>query len=148
VHVFCFGFSWKGFWFCCLSADRDFLIPADALATPKPLNAVTVQDKIVKRGVNGWICVEENSGIALVGRIIAINPDSFTMQLPNDPEPVTVRYAEVIDLRTGPSRGYWIVMGVGLAAVAGGAIWGFVHIHNLNQEHQLPPMPALPNPVP
>jgi hypothetical protein len=125
-----------------------FLIPADALATPKPLNAVTVQDKIVKRGVNGWICVEENSGIALVGRIIAINPDSFTMQLPNDPEPVTVRYAEVIDLRTGPSRGYWIVMGVGLAAVAGGAIWGFVHIHNLNQEHQLPPMPALPNPVP
>jgi hypothetical protein len=125
-----------------------FLIPADALATPKPLNAVTVQDKIVKRGVNGWICVEENSGIALVGRIIAISPDSFTMQLPNDPEPVTVRYAEVIDLRTGPSRGYWIVMGVGLAAVAGGAIWGFVHIHNLNQEHQLPPMPALPNPVP
>ncbi len=113
-----------------------FLIPAEALAAPKPLNAVTVQDKIVKRGVNGWICVEENSGVALVGRIIAIDPDSFTMQLPNDPEPVTVRYAEVIDLRAGPSRGFWIWTGAGLAAVAGTAVWGFVHVHNLAQQNQ------------
>jgi hypothetical protein len=125
-----------------------FLIPAEALAAPKPLNAVTVQDKIVKRGVNGWICVEENSGVALVGRIIAINPDSFTMQLPNDPEPVTVRYAEVIDLRTGASKGFWIATGVGIGAVAGMAVWGFVHVHNLNEEHQLPGIPSLPNPVP
>jgi Na+(H+)/acetate symporter ActP len=125
-----------------------FLIPAEALAAAKPLNAVTVQDKIVKRGVNGWICVEENSGVALVGRIIAINPDSFTMQLPNDPEPVTVRYAEVIDLRTGASKGFWIATGVGIGAVAGTAVWGFVHVHNLSQQNQLPSLPSLPNPVP
>jgi hypothetical protein len=86
--------------------------------------------------VNGWICVDENSGVALVGRIIAIDPDSFTMQLPNDPEPVTVRYAEVIDLRAGPSRGFWIWTGAGLAAVAGTALWGFVHVHNLAQQNQ------------
>jgi hypothetical protein len=76
-----------------------------------------------------------------VGRIIAINPDSFTMQLPNDPEPVTVRFADVIDVRTGATRGFWIFTGVGIAAVAGFAVWGFVHVHNLDQQHQLPTVP-------
>jgi hypothetical protein len=91
---------------------------------------------VVKRGVNGWIGVEENTGVELVGRIIAIYPDSFTMQLPNDPEPVTVRFADVIDVRTGPTRGFWIFTGVGIAAVTGFAVWGFVHVHNLNQQNQ------------
>jgi hypothetical protein len=100
-----------------------FLIPAEALAAPKPLTASAVQTKVVKRGVNGWIGVEENTGVELVGRIIAIYPDSFTMQLPNDPEPVTVRFADVIDVRTGPTRGFWIFTGVGIAAVTGFAVW-------------------------
>jgi|ERR1700689_1679374 hypothetical protein len=118
-----------------------FLIPAEALAAPKPLTASAVQTRVVKRGVNGWIGVEENTGVVLVGRIIAINPDSFTMQLPNDPEPVTVRFADVIDVRTGATRGFWIFTGVGIAAVAGFAVWGFVHVHNLDQQHQLPTVP-------
>jgi hypothetical protein len=42
----------------------------------------------------------------------------------------------VIDLRTGPSRGFWIWTGAGLAAVAGTAVWGFVHVHNLAQQNQ------------
>ncbi len=122
-----------------------FLVPTDALAAPKPLNATTVHEKVVKRGVNGWIGVEENTGVVLVGRIIAINPDSFTMQLPNDPEPVTVMYADVIDMRTGPTRGFWILTGAGIAAVTGMAVWGFVHVHNLQQQQpQLPNMPATP----
>ncbi len=122
-----------------------FLVPTDALAAPKPLDATTVHEKVVKRGVNGWIGVEENTGVALVGRIIAIDPDSFTMQLPNDPEPVTVMYADVIDIRTGPTRGFWILMGAGIAAVTGMAVWGFVHVHNLQQQPpQLPNMPATP----
>jgi hypothetical protein len=118
-----------------------FLIPGEALAAPKPLTASAVQTKVVKRGVNGWIGVEEKTGVVLVGRIIAINPDSFVMQLPNDPEPVTVRFADVIDVRTGPTRGFWIFTGVGIAAVAGFAAWGFVHVHNLDQQHQLPAVP-------
>ena len=36
-----------------------FLIPGEALAAPKPLTASAVQTKVVKRGVNGWIGVEE-----------------------------------------------------------------------------------------
>jgi hypothetical protein len=79
-----------------------------------------------------------------MGRIIAINTDSFTMQLLNDPEPVTVNYADVIDLRTGPSRGFWIMTAVGLGAAAGMAIWGFVHVHNFQQEHSIPNMPPMP----
>jgi hypothetical protein len=121
-----------------------FLIPGEALAAPKPLDAATVHTKIVKRGVNGWVGVEEKSGVELVGRILTINPDSFTLQLPNDPEPVTVLYADVIDLRTGPTRGFWIVTAAGVGAAAGLAIWGFVHVHNLQQQNQLP----YPQPVP
>ena len=60
---------------------------------------------------------------------------------PNDPEPVTVRFADVIDVRTGATRGFWIFTGVGIAAVAGFAVWGFVHVHNLDQQHQLPTVP-------
>jgi hypothetical protein len=122
-----------------------FVAPPGAWAKSKPLDAATVHTRILKRGIDNPVGVEMNNGVELVGRIIAINPDSFTLQLFNDPQPVTVVYANVIDLRTGPSRGFWIATGVGIAAVTGLAIWGFVHVHNLQQEDSIPNMPTLPS---
>jgi hypothetical protein len=122
-----------------------FVAPPGAWAKSKPLDAATVHARILKRGIDNPVGVEMNNGVELVGRIIAINPDSFTLQLFNDPQPVTVVYASVIDLRTGPSRGFWIATAVGIAAVTGLAIWGFVHVHNLQQEDSIPNMPTLPS---
>jgi len=119
-------------------------IPPGAYAKAKPLDAATVHARILKRGIDNPVGVELSNGVELVGRIIAINPGSFTLQLFNDPQPVTVNDADVIDLRTGPSHGFWIVTGVGIAAVAGLAIWGFAHVRNLQQQSQLPNMPTLP----
>jgi len=122
-----------------------FALPPGAWAKAKPLNAATVHARILKRGIGNVVAIEEANGVELAGRILAIETDSFTMQLFNDPEPVTVNDADVIDLRTGPTRGFWIATGVGIATVAGLAIWGFVHVHNLeNQQPQLPNMPAQP----
>lgn len=121
-----------------------FLVPPGAYAKAKPLDAAAVHARILKRGIGNVAGIEQNNGVELVGRILSIDPDSFTLQLFNDPQPVTVRYADVIDLRTGPSRGFWIATGVGIAAVTGMAIWGFVHVHNLEQQNQLPNQPAIP----
>jgi hypothetical protein len=61
------------------------------------------------------------------------------------PQPVTITNGEVTRLQTGPSRGFWVATGAGIAAVAGLAIWGFVHVHNLQRQNQLPaPQPAMP----
>lgn len=119
------------------------VLPPQALAKAKPLDAATVHARILKRGIGNPVGVEMNSGVELVGRTIGINTDSFTIQLFNDPRPVTVNYADVIDLRTGPTRGFWIATGVGIAAVAGMAIWGFVHVHDMQQQ-KLPNMPIVP----
>jgi len=121
-----------------------FLIPPDASAKTRPLDAATAHARIVKRGINRVVGVEESNGVILGGRILAINPDSFTLQLFNDPQPVTIQYADVTALQSSPSRGFWIVTGVGIAAVTGLAIWGFVHMHNFQQQHQLPSQPSLP----
>ncbi len=118
------------------------MVPPAAFAKPKPLHAATVHARILKRGIDNPVGVELNSGVELVGRIIAINTDSFTLQLFNDPEPVTVNYADVIDLRTGPGHGFWILTAVGIGVVTGMAIWGFEHVHNLQQQNQLPNMPT------
>jgi hypothetical protein len=119
------------------------ILPA-AYARAKPLDAATVHERIVKRGIEKPIGVELNDGVELVGRLIAINPDSFTLQLFNDPQPVTLSYADVVDLRTGPGRGFWIYTGVGIGAAVGLTIWGVVHLHNFEQDHQIPNMPPLP----
>ncbi len=122
-------------------------LPPEAFARARPLNATTVHARILKRGIDNPIAVELSNGVELMGRIIAINTDSFTMQLFNDPEPVTVNYPDVIDLRTGPSRGFWVFTGVAIGATVGFAIWGAVHMHNFEQENQLPNMPT-PQPIP
>lgn len=121
-----------------------FLLPPAAVASPRPLDAATVQARIQKRGVNRWICVEENTGVELVGRIIGIGPQSFTIQLPNDPEPVEVAYTSVVDLRTGLTHGAKIFMISAIAGSAAFAIWGAVHFHDVEQSHQLPTSPTLP----
>lgn len=132
-----------------VSAALSFLLiallvfPPGACAKAKPLKTATVHARILKRGIDHPVGVELNNGVELVGRIIAINTDSFTIQLFNDPEPVTVNDADVIDLRTGPSRGFWVFTGVAIGAAAGFAIWGFVHVHNLQQQ-KLPGLPATP----
>ncbi|MFP5228225.1 MAG: hypothetical protein ACLGXA_11420 [Acidobacteriota bacterium] len=115
-----------------------------AYAKSKPLDAATVHARILKRGVDNPVAVELNGGVELMGRILAISTDSFTMQLFNDPDPVTVNYADVIDLRTGPGRGFWIFTGAAIAAGAGFAIWGFVHVHNLQQQNAIPNLPPMP----
>lgn len=120
------------------------LIPPNAGAKTKPLDAATAHARIAKHGINSAVGVEESNGVILGGRIIAINPDSFTLQLFNDPQPVTILYADVIAVQTGPTRGFWIATGVGIAAVTGFAVWGFVHVHNLQHQDQLPGTPAMP----
>lgn len=123
------------------------LIAPAAWASPKPLDAATVQARIEKRGVNRWICVDENNGVELVGRIIAIHVESFTLQLPNDPDPLEVTYASVVALRTGMPRGAKIFMISAIAGSAAFAIWAAVHFHDVEQSHQLPTAPTLP-PIP
>lgn len=119
-------------------------VPPAAFAKAKPLDAAKVHQRILKRGIDNPVGVEMNNGVELVGRIIAINTDSFTLQLFNDPDPITINYADVIDLRTGPGRGFWVATGIGIGAAVGFAIWGAVEMHNFEQDHQIPNMPTLP----
>jgi hypothetical protein len=121
-----------------------FLVPPGAYAKAKPLDAAAVHARILKRGIGNVAGVEQSNGVELAGRILAIDPDSFTLQLFNDPQPVTIEYADVIDVRTGPSHGFWIATGLGIAATVGFAIWGAVAMHNFQQDHQLPNQPAIP----
>ena len=115
--------------------------PAVSYAQPKPLDPGTVHVKIIKRGVNNWIALQENNGVQLFGRILAIDDHSFTLQLHNDPQTTEILYSDVVYLQTGMTAGQNAILFGGLAAVAGGAIYGFVHIHNLNNK-------PLPTPTP
>lgn len=115
--------------------------PAVSYAQPKPLDPGTVHVKIIKRGVNNWIALQENNGVQLFGRILAIDDHSFTLQLHNDPQTTEILYSDVVYLQTGMTAGQKAILFGGLAAVAGGAIYGFVHIHNLNNK-------PLPTPTP
>jgi hypothetical protein len=120
-----------------------FLAPAMASAKPKPLDPVTAHDRIVKRGVGSWICVEETNGIALVGRIVSIGDDAVGLQLANYPEITPVRYTDIVGLRMGWSRKtFWTFLGVSLGASAAIAA---VSIHEMNQNKlQMPTFPAVP----
>ncbi|MGA7340054.1 MAG: hypothetical protein WBE72_06760 [Terracidiphilus sp.] len=118
------------------------LAPAIANAKPKPLDPVTVHDRIAKRGVGNWICVEEANGIALVGRVVSIDDQSVGLQLANYPEITPVLYTDIVGLRLGWSKkAFFTVMGVGLASVA---IMAAVGIHEVNQNRaQFPATPAV-----
>ena len=120
------------------------LAPSAAVAAPKPLDAATVRARVIKRGIDRWIGVKDKSGLELFGRILSIGDTGFSMQLPNDPEPTDIAYADVIDLRTGFTNGEKTFLAASLAGAAGFAIWAAVHFHNVASQHHLPPTPALP----
>jgi hypothetical protein len=106
----------------CLSLVLVCALLAPSVATAKPLDAVTVHDKIAKRGVGTWVCIDERNGVALIGRITSIDTDSFGMQLQNYPDITPVMYADVTRIRFGISRGgMWAIIGVtvGSALIAG-----------------------------
>lgn len=115
--------------------------PTITQAQPKPLDPQTVHYKIIKRGVNNWIALQESDGVQLFGRILDISDHSFTLQLHNDPRVTQILYADVEYLQTGWSTTQKVIAFSGLAAVAGGAIYGIVHIHNLENKPLQPPTP-------
>jgi hypothetical protein len=116
------------------------LAPALASATPKPLDPVTAHDRIAKRGVGSWICLQEANGITLVGRIVNINDDSVGLQLANYPEVTPVLYTDIVGLRFGISKkAFWTITAVGFGAVAAGAAIGF---HEINEDRSKFPQPA------
>ena len=116
--------------------------PAAASAKQKPLDPVTVHDRIAKRGVGSWICVDETNGIVLVGRVVAINDDSVGLQLENYPDVTPVLYTDIASMRFGISRKtFWTILGVGLGATAAMAAVG---IHEMNEmKASFPTQPAL-----
>jgi hypothetical protein len=120
------------------------LTPAFAHAKPRPLDPGTVHVRILKRGVGNFIALQQQDGIQLFGRILAIGGQSFTLQLHNDPQTTEVFYADVAYLRTGFTAGEKVFMFSGIAATAGFGIWGFVHIHNLENKPLQPPPPIPP----
>jgi hypothetical protein len=122
------------------------LMPSPASASPKIMSPDMVREKIVKRGVSNWVCVEEKSGLALVGRITSVDRESFGLQLHNYPEITTVAYADVIGLRFGLSgKAMGLIIGAGVGSAI---VFGVVAHHefeaNKPQLPSLPTNPALP----
>jgi hypothetical protein len=117
------------------------LMPGSAIA--KPLSADQAREKIVKRGVGAWVCVEERSGILLIGRIASVDTDGFGLQLQNYPDVTPVSYADVTRLRFGLSgKGIGIILGAGVAL----AVVSAVVMHHEFEENkpQLPTTPTMP----
>jgi hypothetical protein len=118
--------------------------PTPALASRKPLDAATVHEKVFKRGVDRWICVKEDNGIVLVGRILSIGSQSFMMQAHHEDHPTEIFYKDVIEFRGGLSRGGVIAAIVVPTAMMGVGIGIAVHLHDdfNKQLQQQPPFPA------
>ena len=114
-----------------------------AYAAPKPLTPAETKLKIEKFGVNHYVRVVEGNGIDLHGRILAVNDQSFQMQLWNQPQPTDIRYDQVTELHNlGWTKGKTAILVGGLGAVVGLSVYGFVHLHNLqNQPLQTPAFP-------
>jgi hypothetical protein len=121
------------------------LNPTLAQATPKPLDPGTVHVRLLKRGIGNWVALQENNGVQLAGRIIAISDHSFALQLHNDPQTTEIDYTDVAYLQTGIGTSGKVLLGVGLALVAGSATYGIIHANNLSNKPLVPPTPpALP----
>jgi hypothetical protein len=122
------------------------LVAASALvAQAKPLTAEKVHERILKRGIGNWVGVELQNGTAFVGRIVSADDESFGLQLHNDPAITPVRYAEVVELHTGISRGgFWALTIAGFASVAAMAAVGVHEVHEHEQTLALPNQPTQP----
>jgi hypothetical protein len=120
------------------------LMPAPAIA--KPLSADQARGKIVKRGVGAWVCVEERSGILLIGRVTSIDADGFGLQLQNYPDITPISYTDVTRLRFGLSgKGVGIIVGAGVAVAVISAL--VMHHEFEENKPQLPtasPTPPFP----
>ncbi|HKD75362.1 MAG TPA: hypothetical protein VKB76_07700, partial [Ktedonobacterales bacterium] len=73
--------------------------PAAVNAAPNKTNPETIHDKIVKRGVGNWVCVEMSDGVALSGRVTQIDLQGFGLQVDRYGSVTMVRYADVVRLR-------------------------------------------------
>ena len=95
-----------------------------AFASSKLLTPEQARAKIQKVHLDGWVGVREFNGVEVGGRILSIDPDSFTIQTSNLPETATIRYRDVAYLRTPISlHSALILTGVVVGAgVAGGLI--------------------------
>ena len=112
--------------------------PALASAKSKPLDPATVHARIARRGVGSWICVRENNGISLVGRIVNIGDDSVGLQLENYPDVTPVLYTDIVSLRFWISRKtFWTLTAIGLGAAAAMAAVG-IHEFDANKPPPLP----------
>jgi hypothetical protein len=117
------------------------LAPSAAFAR-KPLTPDQVHARILKRGIGNWVIVVEQNGTAFAGRIITIDPASFSLQLHNDPHTTPVLYSDVAELHTGIGRGAVIaVAAIGTAGVIIGAV---VAHHEFENHPTLPTQPTQP----
>jgi small nuclear ribonucleoprotein (snRNP)-like protein len=114
-----------------------------ASSSRNPLTPDVVHARILKLGMGYWAGVQLQNGIAFSGRIVSIDENSFGMQLYGDPEITPVAYSDVVYLQTGMTvKGFWILTGVGFAAVTTAAIVGFHEVHS--QQQQMPTLPTQP----
>jgi hypothetical protein len=120
------------------------ILPASTFAEATPLDPPAVHNRIAQRGVGHTIHIEERTGVVLNGQIAAIGTDSFTLRVNGDSNPVNVKYVDVADFPRGGSHGRTIFLLSAIGAGAAFTIWGFVHLHNVEQQNQLPPAPTLP----
>lgn len=115
------------------------------VAEARQITPDKVHERILKRGLGNWVGVELDNGTAIVGRIVAIDEQSFGLQLHNDPAITTLRYANVAELHTGASRGgFWTFAIVGFVAVGVATTVGFYEVHKHDQMPTLPSQPAFP----
>ena len=114
-----------------------------AYAAPRPLTAAETKVKIEKLGINHFVRILEGNGIDLHGRILAVNDQSFQMQLWNQPQPTEIQYDQVTEVHNlGWTKGKVAFLAAGIGAAVGLAVYGYVHVHNLqNQPLQTPAVP-------
>jgi hypothetical protein len=121
------------------------LAPPPAFAAPKKTNPETIHDKIVKRGIGNWVCVEMNDGVLLTGRVSQIDLQQFGLQVDSYGNVRMVPYADVVRLRnmtlSGKGMAWVIVAGVG-----GTVAFALIAHHEF--EKNKPTLPTTPTPTP
>lgn len=120
------------------------LLPAPAFPDTAPLDPTAVHDRIVQLGVGHRVNIEERTGVVVSGRITTVGQQSFTLRLSGDPNPLLLKYEDVADFPRGGPHGRTIFLFSAIGAMTALGIWGFVHVHDLNQQNQLPATPAVP----
>jgi hypothetical protein len=118
------------------------LLGPSAAFARKPLTPDQVHTRILKRGIGNWVIVVEQNGAEFAGRIITIDPDSFSLQLHNDPHTTPVLYSDVIELHTGLGRG--AVIAIAAIGTAGVIATALIAQHEFANQPKLPAQPAQP----